>query len=202
MTAGESSLGCRILVLGLGNVLWADEAFGVRAVEALAARRDWPPHVRLVDGGTQGLYLLPHIQACRALLILDAVDLGLTPGTLVIRHDDEVPRTLSSAKLSLHQTTFQEVLALAVLTGQLPRPLTLIGVQIGRLDDFGGPLSPPVTASFKNAVAAAADWLNAWLAQDCGSIGSDLVPYMDVCTPPVPSVGSFVLPLAGQKPSG
>ena len=29
---------CEALVLGIGNVLWADEGFGVRAVEALHAR--------------------------------------------------------------------------------------------------------------------------------------------------------------------
>jgi len=28
-----------VLVLGIGNVLWADEGFGVRAVEAL--HRNW-----------------------------------------------------------------------------------------------------------------------------------------------------------------
>ena len=28
---------CEVLVLGIGNVLWADEGFGVRAVEALHA---------------------------------------------------------------------------------------------------------------------------------------------------------------------
>lgn len=52
--------GDRIVVLGIGNVLWADEGFGVRAVEALQARWTFADHVSLVDGGT--LYLIP--QAC------------------------------------------------------------------------------------------------------------------------------------------
>ena len=41
----------RIVVLGIGNVLWADEGFGVRCVEALQARYGFAPHVELVDGG-------------------------------------------------------------------------------------------------------------------------------------------------------
>jgi hydrogenase maturation protease len=52
----------RILVLGIGNILWADEGFGVRCVEALNAGWQFPPQVTLMDGGTQGLYLLPYVQ--------------------------------------------------------------------------------------------------------------------------------------------
>ena len=44
----------RIVVLGIGNMLWADEGFGVRCVEALQQRFEFAPHVELVDGGTQG----------------------------------------------------------------------------------------------------------------------------------------------------
>ena len=51
-----------ITVLGIGNVLWADEGFGVRCVEALQQRwafdeRQGAP-VHLVDGGTQGRFVL------------------------------------------------------------------------------------------------------------------------------------------------
>ena len=41
----------RIVVLGVGNLLWADEGFGVRCVEALDAGWDLPPDVGLMDGG-------------------------------------------------------------------------------------------------------------------------------------------------------
>ena len=49
------------LVLGIGNVLWADEGFGIRAVEALHARYSFPDDVRVMDGGTQGIFLLPWV---------------------------------------------------------------------------------------------------------------------------------------------
>ncbi len=35
----------RILVLGIGNLLWADEGFGVRCVEALNAGWSFPSQV-------------------------------------------------------------------------------------------------------------------------------------------------------------
>ena len=62
-----------ILVLGIGNVLWADEGFGVRAVAALNGGWRFPESVTLMDGGTQGLYLLPHVQAARRLLVFFTV---------------------------------------------------------------------------------------------------------------------------------
>src|SRR6266496_5794983 len=101
--------GAGALVLGIGNVLWADEGFGVRAVEALHDTYAFPPEVRLVDGGTQGLYLLNAVMATRRLIIFDAIDYGLRPGTLKVLRNAEVP-AWGAVKVSLHQTGFQELL--------------------------------------------------------------------------------------------
>ena len=43
------------LVLGVGNLLWADEGFGVRCVEAFAER--YHCHLTVADEA-QGLYLV------------------------------------------------------------------------------------------------------------------------------------------------
>lgn len=152
----------RILVLGIGNLLWADEGFGVRAVEML--HRDWrfPAQVNLMDGGTQGLYLLPYVQEADALLVFDAVDYGDAPGTLREVTGDKVPRFMGAKKMSLHQNGFQEVLAAAALTGRLPQELVLIGAQPERLEDFGGSLSPIVHAQLPAALDIARKWLEHW----------------------------------------
>jgi hydrogenase maturation protease len=154
-----------IVVLGIGNVLWADEGFGVRCVEALQSGWDFAPHVRLVDGGTQGLYLLPLVQSAGRLLILDAVDYGLAPGTLKLVEGDEVPRFLGARKMSLHQTGFQEVLMLAQMTGQFPRELLLIGCQPEELEDYGGSLRASVKAAQQRALPIAIERLAAWGAR-------------------------------------
>ena len=151
-----------VLVLGIGNLLWADEGFGVRCVEALRAGWDFAPHVELVDGGTQGLYLLPLVQQATHLLILDAVDYGMVPGTLKLVDDDEVPRFLGAKKMSLHQTGFQEVLQLAQITGSYPRHVRLIGCQPEVLEDYGGSLRPCVKAALEAALPMAVECLSAW----------------------------------------
>jgi len=144
--------GERILVLGIGNLLWADEGFGVRVVEALHAGYALPEHVVPLDGGTQGLYLLPHLEDAAAVVIVDAIDYGLAPGTLRVLCDDEIPSVLGARKVSLHQTGFQEILALLELRDRAPRRLRLVGVQPERLDDYGGGLTATVAAQVRPAV--------------------------------------------------
>jgi hydrogenase maturation protease len=153
------------VVLGIGNVLWADEGFGVRCVEALQAGWDFAPHVRLLDGGTQGLYLLPHVTDAKRLLILDAVDYGMEPGTLKLVENEEVPRFLGAKKMSLHQTGFQEVLMLALMTGKYPDQVLLIGCQPEQLEDFGGSLTDTVKATLERALPLVVERLAAWGAR-------------------------------------
>lgn len=154
-----------IVVLGIGNVLWADEGFGVRCVEALDAGWQFGPQVQLVDGGTQGLYLIQHVQAARCLLIFDAIDYGLPPGTLRLIENEEVPRFLGAKKMSLHQTGFQEVLLLAQLTGHYPEAVLLIGCQPEELEDYGGSLRDSVRQQLPQALALALERLRQWGAQ-------------------------------------
>ncbi|QIL72464.1 HyaD/HybD family hydrogenase maturation endopeptidase [Diaphorobacter sp. HDW4B] len=151
-----------ICVLGIGNVLWADEGFGVRCIEALQQRWQFADHVQLIDGGTQGLYLVQFVQAASHLLIFDAVDYGLEPGTLHCVADEEVPKFMGAKKMSLHQTGFQEVLALAQLTERYPQKVLLIGCQPEELEDYGGSLRPVVRAAMDEALAKGIAVLKEW----------------------------------------
>lgn len=151
-----------VLVLGIGNLLWADEGFGVRCVETLAQGWAMPPRVRVMDGGTQGLYLLPYVQGARRLIVFDAVDYGLPPGAVKLVEDDEVPRFMGAKKMSLHQTGFQEVIAAAALTNQCPERMLLVGVQPAQLEDYGGSLTPLVRARIGECISIALSRLHAW----------------------------------------
>jgi hydrogenase maturation protease len=157
-----SSQDDRILVLGIGNILWADEGFGVRAVEEFHRRYAVPDNVTILDGGTQGLYLVNFLEEADRLIVFDAIDYGLEPGQLKLVRDDEVPRFTGAKKMSLHQTGFQEVISAADLLGRCPKHLVLIGCQPLDLEDWGGPLTPPVrdriAPAIKLACAILAEW--------------------------------------------
>ena len=180
------------LVLGIGNILWADEGFGVRAVEALHQRYALPDSVTLMDGGTQGLYLVQNVAEAEDLLVFDAIDYGLPPATLQVLRDAQVPMW-SDTTMSLHQASFMELLSLAQLKGRFPQRITVIGVQPEVLDDLGGSLSAGVKARLDEAVAIAVDELASW---GIGATPRD--------APPADSLHAGPLALAayeGQRPS-
>ncbi|QDG78712.1 HyaD/HybD family hydrogenase maturation endopeptidase [Labrenzia sp. PHM005] len=165
-----------VLVLGIGNLLWADEGFGVRAVETLHQHYCFSDNVKVMDGGTQGVYLVQHIRDADILIVFDAVDYGLPPGTLKLVHGDEVPKFLGAKKISLHQTGFQEVLAMAEMLGDYPKHLLLIGVQPVELEDYGGSLRPAVKAQIAPAIDAALTFLekhDVFAEMRCDQLGED-----------------------------
>jgi hydrogenase maturation protease len=151
-----------ILVLGIGNLLWADEGFGVRVVETLYRQYELPANVVLMDGGTQGVYLVHHILEAEVLVVFDAVDYGLAPGTLKQVHDADVPHFMGAKKMSLHQTGFQEVLAMAEMMGGYPQHVLLVGVQPEQLEDYGGSLTDTVKSRVEPAIGIALDYLTSF----------------------------------------
>ena len=151
-----------IIVLGIGNVLWAHEGFGVRCAEILQQRYEFASNVQLIDGGTQGLYLIQHVQSADYLLIFDAIDYDVAPGEMKVVEGEDVPKYLGAKKMSLHQTGFQEVLALAHLTGRYPTEVVLIGCQPEEIEDYGGSLRPLLKAAIEPALQHALVRLRKW----------------------------------------
>lgn len=145
-------MAANVLIMGIGNVLWADEGFGVRCIEHLAENWDLPEGVTLLDGGTQGLYLLPFLEEADTLIVFDAIDYGLRPGTLKLVEGEDVPAFMGAKKMSLHQTGFQDVIATAQLMGYCPTDLLLIGCQPEELEDYGGGLRDVVAHQIEPAV--------------------------------------------------
>jgi len=96
------------------------------------------------------------------LVVFDAVDYGLEPGTIKLVEGDEVPKFLGAKKISLHQTGFQEVLSAADLLGDYPEKLALIGCQPLDLEDWGGPLTALVRDQLLTAADIAAVILEQW----------------------------------------
>jgi hydrogenase maturation protease len=64
--------------------------------------------------------------------------------------------------MSLHQSCFQEVLAMAKLSGRSPAQAALVGVQPDVLSDFGGSLSETVRAAIPNAIEVGLRILESW----------------------------------------
>ncbi len=149
----------KTLILGIGNLLWADEGFGVRAVETLHQHYQFDDNVTLMDGGTQGIYLVQFVEDADILVVFDAIDYGLEAGTIKLIEGDDVPKFMGAKQMSLHQTGFQEVLMMADMLGRYPKHLLLVGVQPCDLEDFGGSLHDSTRQQIQPAINAALNWL-------------------------------------------
>lgn len=149
-----------ILVMGLGNLVMSDDGLGGRVITELEKRYQPNPQVNLLDGGTLGLDLLPRLEGIDQLLIIDALQMDVPPGTIFRLEGDDVPRAFAN-KLSVHQMGLQDLLAVAELQGHLPRQLVVIGAQSATIEmsmDF----SPAIAAAFDAVIAAVLDELAAW----------------------------------------
>ena len=149
------------LVLGLGNLVHGDDGVGVHAIQRLQANPHIPPGVTLMDGGTQGLSLLPHISGFRRLLVIDAVDVGEKPGTL-IRLEGEAVEKLPGKPL-VHQLGFADLMIAMKLLGESPQEVIVIGVQPQSMD-WSTELTVPVRDSMDELVSIVIAQLESWAA--------------------------------------
>jgi len=152
----------KTLVLGLGNLVHSDDGLGVHAIQMLMLDPRIPSNVVLMDGGTQGLALLPHISAFQRLLVIDALDVGEPPGTMV-RVEGEALRNLPG-KASVHQLGFADLLVALELLGDLPEEIVLLGVQ-PLSTVWSTELTTPVRAALDQLPDFVIDQLHHWTSQ-------------------------------------
>ena len=134
----------RALILGTGNLLLSDDGVGVHTIRRLQEVVELPEEVRVLDGGTLGLNLLPFLEGISYLVIVDAMETGQPPGTLRRLAGDAVPAYLS-VKMSPHQIGVPDMLFAAKLRDLYPRDVVVLGVQPATTE-VGLELSPPVAA--------------------------------------------------------
>jgi hydrogenase maturation protease len=117
----------RILVLGVGNILYADEGLGVRCIELLHATHAFSDNVTLLDGGTMGLLLMGPILDADVLIVADAVLGDGEPGSIYRLTGEDLPRRLDPGK-SPHQADLLDTLVYCELLDQRP-PTIILGME-------------------------------------------------------------------------
>ena len=146
-----SAVSAKTVVLGLGNILHCDDGVGPQAIRRLRADPRVPTGVSLVEGGTLGLELLPYVWDCARLIVIDAVDVGQSPGTLV-RMSGEDLNTLPGSS-NVHQLGVSDLLVALRMLAERQPDVVLLGVQPGSTD-WSCELSSCVAASIDSLVEA------------------------------------------------
>ena len=159
------SRGVDTVVIGLGNVVLSDDGIGVHVVRRLRDRYPLEDRVELVEGGTAGLLLLPHIADARRVIIVDAIDTGAPAGTLVRLAGEEWWRAFE-LHLTPHDVGLRDLLAAAQLSGAWPSQLVLHGAQPA-CTAIGTELSETLAAALDPLASAVVADLVGWEAWAC-----------------------------------
>ncbi len=153
----------RIAVLGLGNLMRADDAVGMLAIQRLHSDPRLPSSVLLIEGGTLGLDLLHPLDGVTHLLALDAIEAGVPSGTLLRFAGSDVD--LLPIGKSVHLLGFSDLIGALRLTGSAPREIVVIGIQ-PQVIGWDTELTPTVEAALPELIEAVFQQIAAWT--DCG----------------------------------
>ena len=133
----------QVTILGVGSLLMTDEGFGVRVVQTLDRRFDFPENVSVIDGGVLGLNLLSVMAEADHLIVIDAIRNRGVPGDLYRLVGDAVPGRIR-AKNSLHQVDFLEALTLCQALDKVPETV-ILGVEPMDIDTLGVELTSEIS---------------------------------------------------------
>lgn len=149
----------RILLAGVGNVLRTDDAFGVEVAHRLE-KMDLPAGVHVVETGIGGIALVQELmEGWDALVMIDTVDYGREPGTVMLIEPDVVDVDELSwgeryDQLSdIHLAKPERVLVLARALKVLPDHVLMVGCQPTDAHAVGLGLTPPVEAAIDVAIS-------------------------------------------------
>lgn len=117
-----------IRVLGLGNVLMSDDAFGPYVVRVLDAAYEMPNNVHLIDAGRPGMDLVPCLSGADVVILIDTVAGPGRPGDVHSYRLDDLITQPHAVPLCPHDPGVGAALRKAAALGKAPRHALLLGV--------------------------------------------------------------------------
>lgn len=128
----------RVLVAGIGNIFFGDDAFGCE-VTAELLKRSWPDGVNVVDFGIRAYDLAYAIMdSYDATILVDAAPRGEKPGTVyLLELDPDKAKTCGDEIADAHALTPVRVLQLIRALGGNAKNLYLVGCEPARFDGDG-----------------------------------------------------------------
>jgi len=158
----------RVLILGVGNVLFSDDGFGSAAVDYLLENYTIPDDVHVMDVGIGAGDVLFTIALSQKkperIIVLDAVDMKRKPAEIFELSIDDLPEN-KITDFSMH--LFPSANLLKELRDQMGVEVFIVACQAERIPDS---VNPGLSSSVKQALPKAAE-MALKLAQKTSSNG-------------------------------
>jgi hydrogenase maturation protease len=137
-------------VIGIGNLLRADDGVGIHVVQRL---EDEITGCEAVDMATAGIDLLGHIRGREKVVIVDAILTGSEPGTIhrVSTHEMRSPIFAKTHGLNLHGTL---MLGQLLYPDEMPKKLVILGVEVQDITSFSDKLTSNVQRAIPQLIEA------------------------------------------------
>jgi hydrogenase maturation protease len=135
----------RTRLLGLGNEILGDDAFGILVARHVGSVVS-PDEMEVATSSESGLHLLDSILDCGRLIVVDTIHTGRAePGTVYVLREQDLPAARADCP---HGVGLFDALALARKL-ELPTPaeVTIIAVEAADCLTVGGTMHPAVRAS-------------------------------------------------------
>jgi hydrogenase maturation protease len=130
----------KILVVGMGNLLYQDEGIGVHVIQEMKKMK-LPEKIELLDIGTSTMDLISYLKGIKKLIVIDAMKAGGDPGTIYrCKPKDLLPK--NEGPISLHEIGLLETLNMAKKMG-MEIETVIIGVE-PKIMDWGMELTEEV----------------------------------------------------------
>jgi hydrogenase maturation protease len=134
----------KILVVGMGNLIYRDEGIGVHIIQEMEKMK-LPSHIELLDIGTSTMDLISYMKEVKKLIVIDAMRAGGKPGTIYkCKPEDLLPK--DEGPISLHEIGLLETLTMTKKLG-MEIETVIVGVEPETMD-WGTEL----TESVKNKI--------------------------------------------------
>lgn len=151
----------RTVVIGIGNVLTGDDAFGPTVVKTLEAVWDLPPWVEALDAGTPGMDLVALASGATRVIVVDTVLSDGPPGTLRVYDHEQLLAKPLTPRVNPHAPGLIESLFTLDLSGDGPADVLLVGVVPGPTD-VGVGMSDDVEAAVGPVIEVIVEALRDW----------------------------------------
>jgi hydrogenase maturation protease len=151
----------RILIGGIGNVLFADDGIGPFVARTLDARYRFPSDVEVADLGTPGLDLIDYFEGRERILLIDAVKSAEKPGSILLYHQAEIAQCCVGPRTGPHAPSLTETLLTVEMLGLSPQELVLVGV-VGQSYETDCDLTGAVREAVDDAIDAVLSELDRW----------------------------------------